>query len=143
MSFINLQKHYQVISVIFLLGLIASFFVWPERSGYFAIAILILGFGMSLALIIKRNYEANTDINLMRTMVNRKIAVEVLGLLLVILVASFAGYFVGAWAGSAVEQSQPGFGMYAGLTAGMASALGAAWGMRMAWNKAASIIMSE
>ena len=59
MSFINLQKHYPTISLIFLFILIASFFFWPEYSGYLAIVIFVLGLGMSFALIIQRNRDAN------------------------------------------------------------------------------------
>jgi hypothetical protein len=140
MGFINLKKYFPTVSVILLLGLIASFLFWPEKSVLFAIAILILCLGMSLALIIQRIREANIQSNLTRTMVIRNIALETLGLLLVIFAASFAGYVIGRWAGSAVEQSQPGFGVYAGLIAGISSAFGIAWGMRMAWNKAARIM---
>lgn len=137
MSFINLQKYSQAASLILLIILISSFFFWPEKSGPIAIAVLILGSSASLALIIQHNRDTNVRSNHPRTVVTRKIALDTIGLLLVIFAAGFAGQLLGAWAGNAVEQSQPGFGMPVGLIVGIVSAFLIAWGMRIMWIKAA------
>src|SRR6266545_411952 len=122
MSFINIQKHYQAVSLIFLLILISSFFLWPENSGFFAIAIIILGFGMSLALIIQRNCEANAQSNVSRAVIIRNVTIDALGLILVICAAGFVGRAISLWAGNVVMPSQPDWGIFLGPVAGLSLA---------------------
>jgi ABC-type bacteriocin/lantibiotic exporter with double-glycine peptidase domain len=143
MNFITLQKHYREISLIFLVILVASIFFWPEKFTLTAIVLLILGFGMSLALIVQRIRERLILSNLMPAAMTRKVALEAIALLVIIWASGMAGRIVERWAGSTVEQSQPGFGLYAGLIAGMAFALVAGWGMRKIWVKAVRIIKRE
>jgi ABC-type bacteriocin/lantibiotic exporter with double-glycine peptidase domain len=140
MSFMNLQKYYPAISAIFILILIASFFLWPQNSSLLAIAIIILGFGMSLALIIQQNREAKAQSKLPRAVMVRNIAIDALGLILVICAASFVGRTISVWAGNVAMQSQPGWGIFLVPVVGFSLAFATGWGMRIIWGKVARII---
>ncbi len=128
MHFINLQKYYPLISAIFVLILIASFFLWPQNSGVFAIAIIILGFGMSLALIIQRNCDANAQSNVSRAVIIRNVTIDALGLILVICAAGFVGRAISLWAGNVVMPSQPDWGIFLGPVIGLSLAFATGWG---------------
>ena len=134
-----LQKHWPYLSLILIIALLASLFFWPALSSPLGMAVLVLAVGIAIVFTVRRHWNAYKNGELTRTQLTRKIAVDVLGILITISLISFlgglAGQYVGFLAGNAAEVRWPGVGAVVGIIAAILSAFVVGFGVRflMGW----------
>ena len=130
-----LQKHWPYLSLILIIALLASLFFWPALSSPLGMAVLVLAVGIAIVFTVRRHWNAYKNGELTRTQLTRKIAVDVLGILITISLISFlgglAGQYVGFLAGNAAEVRWPGVGAVVGIIAATLSAFVVGFGVRM------------
>ena len=87
--------------------------------------------GMAFFLLIQKYIQPYKQGQITRIKLTHSILFEILGLLLVISVASYLGFLAGRWASA--------YGIWTGLVAGMAVGFSAAWLARKAWARVGHI----
>jgi F0F1-type ATP synthase assembly protein I len=141
--FRNIEKSWPLVSILLSLAVLGSLLLLPSAARPLALAVMLVGVGMSVLFIVRRHLEGYRQGQLDRPAFAREIAVDVSGMILTMAVVIPAGgrggQFVGRLVGEAVEGSWPGHGtqvgIVAGLIAGIAAGLVAGWLMRWLWGK--------
>jgi hypothetical protein len=139
----SLEKHWPLISIILLILLLASLWLWPERQGVLSLVIIILSVGMLLAFTIHRRLEENRKGLIDRSTMTRLIVLDCVGILLVLVSAMVVGSLVSKAVGTAVfnamQTSTPQWAEAAAIISSLLSALaagvGVGWVVRSAWGR--------
>ena len=147
----NLEKHWPVISVLLLIALFASLWLWPEVQGPLSLAIIIVSVGMLIAFTIHRRVEENHKGLIDRSTMSRLIILDCVGILLVLASAMVVGSFVSRIVGTAVfnvlQASSPQWAevvaMISSLLSALAAGIGVGWLVRSAWGKVEKSIVGE
>ena len=147
----SLEKRWPLISIILLVLLLTSLWLWPERQGVLSLVIIIVSVGMLLAFTIHRRVEDNRKGMIDRSMMTRLIILDCVGILLVLVSAMYVGSYVSKVVGTAVYNallaSAPGWAEVAavisGLLAALAAGVGVGWVVRSAWGRVEKAVINE
>ncbi len=139
--FKTLRKFWPAVSVVCLLGLLASLFFWPAGSRWVGWIVLIFSIGMAIALIVQQHLQAYRKGRISRRRLVRLICTDVAGTLLAILAAILLtgkiASSIGLAAARAAEKTWPGAGNTAGILASLLSGvvvgLGVGFLVRWLW----------
>ena len=116
------------ISLLLLLALIASMFLWPGITPWLSLTILVFGVGTTIFLTVQKHLQSYCQAECTREKMVRNLALDFLGLLLTLGAAMYAGGVAGGYLGLRA-------GFWFGLLAGFAGGFLATWGMRSAWGR--------
>ncbi len=128
----TLEKSWPIISLLFILAILASLFFWPTTSRLLSLIVMGVGLAAIIAFTIQRQVQAHKQGKLTRQVLVRNIVVDVLGILLtmaaVILVAGKTGAYIGLVVGKA-------WGVTAGILSSLAVGFGVSLLARWGWRK--------
>jgi hypothetical protein len=147
----SLEKHWPLISIVLLVLLLASLWLWPEKQGVLSLAIIITSVGMLLAFTVHRRVEENRKGVIDRSTMNRLIALDCIGILLVLVSAMVVGSYVSRAVGTAVynamQESAPEWAQTAAiissLLAALAAGVGVGWVVRSAWGRVEKVLVGN
>jgi hypothetical protein len=132
-----LQKHTIVISILLLITLFITLFLYPNSSSTFSILILIISIGAAIIFTVHRNWEAKQSNELTNTQFTCNTFLDLLGLALTMGVAIWLGRWAGGYAGQAVGiKIGLGRGMIAGIFVGMGAGFAGALVVGRVWGRA-------
>ena len=89
----------KLIPLFLLVALLASMFFWPNITPWISIILLVISIGMTLFLIVQKHWQSYQQAECTREKMIRNLTRDVLGLLLAMSAAIFAGGQAGQWAG--------------------------------------------
>ncbi len=132
----SLKKSWPIISLLFILAILASLFFWPSITRLLSLIVMCVGLAAIITFTIQRQVQAHKQGKITRQVLVRNILVDVTGILFtmaaVILIAGKAGAYVGQAAGRA-------WGVTAGILASLAAGLVVGFGVsllaRWGWGK--------
>ncbi|MCL4527872.1 MAG: hypothetical protein M1282_00470 [Chloroflexi bacterium] len=128
-----LEKRWPLISILLLIVLLASLLIWHSIARTASIAMLVLGPGMAIVIIIRRQSQFHRASNIDRTAMLHHIFFEVLGLLLAIALAILLSQVA---AGVAVPLLGSGLvSTVILMIAVVLLGLGAAWLVKVTWGR--------
>ena len=127
------EKCWPIISTLILLALLIALIFCPSSAGTFAIAMLILGLGMALLFIVRRQTRAYQENKIDRATLARNIFFEVLGLSLTIALSILLAQIVAGTISPLVGISWWSIGLTISLS--ILGGLGAAWLVNVTWSK--------
>jgi hypothetical protein len=116
------------IPLFLLLALLASMFFWPNITGWISIAMLTVSIGIAIFLSARKHWKAHQQAECTREKMIRNLTLDILGFLLTMGAAMYAGGMAGGYLGLQT-------GIWFGLLAGFAGGFLAAWVVRSAWGK--------
>jgi hypothetical protein len=139
----SLEKHWPIISILLLIVLLASLWLWPGMQGPLSLVIIIVSVGMLLAFTVHRRVEENRKGQIDRSTMTRLIILDCVGILLVLVSAMVFGSYVSKVVGTAVykmmQESAPEWAQVAAIISSLLSALaagvGVGWVVRSAWGR--------
>lgn len=126
--FKQLEKHRMLISLVLTALALTTLFLWPAYSRQVSMVILLTGISMAMAFIVRAHWKAYRQEECTREKMVRNLSLDLIGLLLTMAAAIFAGGAAGGWAGMQA-------GMWVGLLEGFAVGFLAAWVVRSAWGR--------
>lgn len=137
----SLEKRWPLISILLLISLLASLWLWPEAQGPLSVEIIVLSVGMLLSFTIHRRLEESRQGALDHSVLWRMIILDVVGVLLVLGLAMYVGSLVSQAVGTAVYnallESHLGWAEAAAIVSGLLAALavgvGVGWVVRSVW----------
>lgn len=142
MNMLNiLEKHWHLISIVLLIVLLASLCLWPEVQEPLSIAIIVLSVGALISHTVYRRLEDDRKGLIERSAMVRIIFLDILGILLVLVLAMVVGNLVSRMVGiavfnalqtSALQQAEKMSNISSFLAALIAGA-GIGWLMRFVW----------
>ena len=135
-----LESRWLVVSLLILFVLITAVFFMQNITSELAIGILVLGFGMSLLFITRRNRAAYIRDKITREKMYRNIVFEILALVLILFLAGMASRYVASYAGAYVESHWQGLGMIAGFIAAIAVSFAVGFGVKWGIGKMNKLI---
>ncbi len=101
----RIEKCWPLISILFLVVILASLFFWPATTRLLSLIVMAVGLAAIITFTIRRHVRVYKQGNIKRQELARSIVVDVTGILLtmaaVILIAGKAGAYVGQAAGQA------------------------------------------
>ena len=119
----RIEKYWPLISLSLLLAILASLFFWPASIRPLSLIVMGTSLGAVIAFTIRRYVQAHREGKITRQRLVRGILVDVPGILLTMTAAILAGGEAGAYAGQvigkAAESQRAGWGVPAGILAGM------------------------
>ena len=127
------EKCWPIISTLILLALLIALIFCPSSAGTFAIAMLILGLGMALLFIVRRQTRAYKENKIDRSALTRNIFFEALGLLLTVALSILLAQIVVGTISPLMENGWLSIGITIGLS--MLGGLGAAWLVKVTWGR--------
>jgi len=116
------------IPLLLLIALVASLFFWPNIAPWISIAMLALSISLAIFLSARKHWQAYQQAECTREKMVRNLLLDLLGFLLMMGAAMYAGRIVGEYLGLRA-------GIWAGLMAGFAGGFLAAWVVRFAWGR--------
>lgn len=133
-----IQKYVPVISILLLVILLATLLFYPDRAQGLSTIILIFGIGTAVVFAIQGNWETkqndepfgSAQDRLSNAQFARNTAIDLLGLVLIMLSAMWLGRMAGSYAGET-------WGIIAGIISGIAVGFGAALVAGKVWGRAA------
>jgi TRAP-type uncharacterized transport system fused permease subunit len=139
----SLEKHWPLISIVLLVFLLASLWLWPEIQGMLSLVIIIISVGMLLVFTVHRRLEENYKGLIDRTTMNRLIILDCVGILLVLVSAMYVGSLVSKVIGEKVykgmQESAPqwaeGVAIMSSLLAALVAGVGVGWLVRSIWGR--------
>jgi hypothetical protein len=144
-----LEKHWPLLSIVFLIVLLASQCLWPELLGPLSIAVIVLSVGSLITLTVYRRLEEKRIGHIERAAMVYFITLDILGILLVLISAMVVGSFASKMVGTAVfnafnasalqhaEEVSSISSLLAALTAG--AVIG--WLMRSVWERVEGVLI--
>jgi uncharacterized membrane-anchored protein len=96
----TLEKRWPLISLVLLLALLASLFLWPAARSPLTTTLLIIALGMALFFVVHRQVQAYREGKASRGRLVRNLAVEVGGILLSMALAMFLSRLVVTYVGA-------------------------------------------
>ena len=123
-----LEKHRTLIAIILTLALLAIGFLLPELTQAVSVIVLSISIGMAIVLIARNHWKSYQQAEFTRERMIRNLTRDVIGLLLAMSAAIFAGGQAGQWTGMQA-------GLWAGLGAGFVVGFLAAWAVRSMWGR--------
>ncbi len=124
----TLEKSWPIISIVFILAILASLFFWPATTRLLSLIVMVVGLAAIITFTTRRHVQAQKQGKITRQMLARNIIVDVTGIFItmaaVILVAGKAGAYVGQAAGRA-------WGVTAGIIASLAAGLVVGFGVSL------------
>ena len=124
----QLEKHRILVSIIITVVALSSLIFWPMYSRIISKAIFVVSISMAVAFLVRNHWQAYLQAECTREKMTRNISLDLVGLLLTMAAAIFAGGQAGGWAGLRG-------GLWAGLGAGFLAGFLAAWVVRSLWGK--------
>jgi len=124
----HIGKYRILIPFILVAAALLTILFLPEFARAISTVILLASLGMAMALIVKNHWQAYVQADCTREKMLRNISLDLIGLLLTMAAAIFAGGQAGGWAGMRG-------GLWAGLAAGFAVGFFAALLARSAWGR--------
>ena len=124
----QLEKHRILVSIIITVVALSSLIFWPMYSRIISKAIFVVSISMAVAFLVRNHWQAYLQAECTREKMTRNISLDLIGLLLTMAAAIFAGGQAGGWAGLRG-------GLWAGLGAGFLAGFLAAWVVRSLWGK--------
>ena len=123
-------KKQQTIFLFLISGLllIAGFLYWPTNLKLINLFVFLLSTGTATIFIYRKHQEAYHQAESTREKMIRNVALDLLGFLLTMGAAMYAGRIAGQYFGLQA-------GIWAGLLAGFAVGFLAAWAVRSAWGR--------
>jgi hypothetical protein len=125
--FKTLKKYSAVISVLLIIAILASLFFWPGITATLGRFALVMSIGMVVAFSLQKHVRARQEGGIDNLTLLRNSAIELLGILLTMAPAIFAGRWATEWATrlavQAAEQTWPGARIPLGILAGLLAAL--------------------
>lgn len=116
------------IPLLLLLALLASMFFWPSITGWISIAMLAISIGMAIYVNGQKHWQTYQQAECTREKMVRNLTLDILGFLLTMGAAMYAGGMAGGYLGLRA-------GLWIGLLAGFAGGFLAAWVVRSSWGK--------
>lgn len=121
------EKHWLLISMLFLLAVLASFILFHTIAQPLSWILIIAGIGIAVFFSVRRNFQSFQQGKFSRASAIRNILIEILGMLLSIAAAVWLTGKAASWIvptiAYAVEAAKPGLGMPIGMLAGLLIAL--------------------
>ncbi len=117
-----------LISLLLVAVALATLILWPGLSQSISIVIMLGSICIATALIARTHWQAYMQDDCTLGRMTRNISLDIIGLLLTMAAASFAGGAAGQWAGMRA-------GLWAGLLEGFVVGFLAALVVRSAWGK--------
>ena len=124
----HLEKHRVLISIIITAVTLSPLIFWPMYSRIISKVIFLTSISMAIAFLVRNHWQAYLQAECTREKMTRNISLDLIGLLLTMAAAIYAGGQAGGWAGLHL-------GLWAGLAAGFATGFVAAWVVRSLWGK--------
>jgi len=124
----RLEKHRMLISIVLTAVALTTLLFWPAYSRQISKVIFLTSISMAIAFIARNHWQAYLQAECTSEKMARNLSLDIIGLLLTMSTAIFAGGKVGQWAGVRA-------GLWAGLLEGFAVGFLAAWVVRLAWGK--------
>ena len=132
----NLEKSWPIISIVFILAILASLFFFPSITRLLSLIVMCVGLMAIITFTVQRQVQLHHQGKITRQALARNIVVDVTGILVtmaaVILVAGKAGAYVSQAATKA-------WGVTAGILLSLAAGLAAGFGVsllaRWGWGK--------
>jgi hypothetical protein len=125
--FKTLKKYSAVISVLLIIAILGSLFFWPGMTATLGKFALVMSIGMVAAFSLQKHVRARQEGGIDNLTLLRNSAIELLGILLTMAAAIFAGRWAAEWATrlavQAAEQTWPGARIPLGILAGLLAAL--------------------
>ena len=126
----HLEKHRIFVSIIITVVTLSSLIFWPMYSRIISQVIFLTSISMAIAFLVRNHWQAYLQAECTREKMTRNISLDLIGLLLTMAAAIYAGGQAGGWAGLHL-------GLWAGLGAGFLTGFLAAWVVRSLWGKVA------
>jgi len=147
----SLEKYWPLISILLLIVLLASLWLWPEMQGPLSLAIIIVSVGMLLAFTIHRRVEETRKGLLERSTMTRLIILDSVGILLVLtsamIVGSYVSKAVGSWVFEMLQSSAPQWtevvAIISSLLSALAAGVGVGWLVRSTWVRVENSIVGK
>ena len=117
-----------IISIMLPLTLLASMFFLRSITPWISISVLAVSISMAISLSVEKHWRTYQRAECTREKMIRNLTVDLLGFVLSIGTAMYAGRIAGGFVGQRV-------GFWIGLLAGFAGGFLAAWAVRSAWGK--------
>jgi hypothetical protein len=131
MNFLFLfQQIWRYLPVVFVVALGVSLFFFPGAVIWLSVILFFSSLGMTALLIVQKQILPYKQGQVTRVKFMRSVLLDLLGLLVVIGVASYLGGRAGVWLGAKFAPS-----VWAGIVAGMTVGLVSAWGAGKVWKK--------
>ncbi len=132
----KLEKSWPIITILFILGILASLFFWPSITLLLSLIVMGVGLAAIITFTVQRHIQAHDQGRMTRPLLARNIVVDLTGILLtmaaVILVTGKAGAYVGQVAGRAWGVTA---GILSSLAAGLVVGFGVSLLVRWGWGK--------
>lgn len=122
-----------IISAFLLSALLASMFFWPHLTPWLSLALLLVGLGMPIFFAVQKHWQKFNQAECTREKMVRNLGFDLLGLLLTMGVAMYAGRLAGGYLGLHA-------GFWIGLLAGFLGGFLGAWMARSVWGKLVSVL---
>jgi hypothetical protein len=116
------------ISLLLLPVLLASLFFWPNITPWISLTLLVVSFGMTIYVTGQKHWKSYLQAECTREKMVRNLTLDILGFLLTMGAAMYAGGMAGGYLGLRA-------GLWIGLLAGLAGGFLAAWLVRSMWGK--------
>ncbi len=132
---LNIKKYWPLVSILFLLSIIASSLLWPQAARPLAWTALCLGLGLAIFATVRRDYQPYKQGLIPRRAFVCRLAIDLLGILLTTAAAISAASWAGRAAAQAVWDATAllWVTMLASLAAGLAAGMGAGGLARFLW----------
>ena len=124
----NLKKPRTLIAIFLALTFVISVLFFPGFVQEASLVILVISISMAISLIIRKHWESYQQAECTREKMSRDLTFDLLGLLLTIGTAMYAGRLAGGYFGIRA-------GFWIGLLAGFLGGFLAAWLVRSAWGR--------
>jgi hypothetical protein len=108
--------------------MLASFFFWPSITSSISLILLTASLGMAIFLVIQKHWQTYKQAECTREKMIRNLSLDLLGFLLTLGAAMYAGRLAGTYVGLST-------GLWFGLIAGFIGGFLSAWVVRFAWSK--------
>lgn len=147
----TLEKHWLFISILFVAAILASLFFWPAISRPLGMFILIVSVVMVIVFAVWqriRDYRGGRIDNLGLL---RNVAIDLLGILLVMTIAVFSGRLAGTlavqaasgWAAVRWSGNEVSAGVLAGIATALAVGLCVGWVVQSLWSRLVKSFVSR
>ena len=123
-----IKKHWIILSFVFIIVILASLLFWPIFSRPVEVAVLMSSIVIAIIFTTHNHWQTYVQAECTREKMARNLTRDVLGLLLTMSAAIFAGGMAGQWAGMQA-------GLWVGLAAGFLVGFLAAWSVRSLWGR--------
>jgi len=123
-----LENHRTMIAVLFILILVAAFLFAPAFTQLTSLVMLLVSIGMAVALTSQKHWHSYQQAECTREKMSRNLSLDLLGLLLTMGTAIYAGRLAGDYFGNLA-------GLWIGLISAFAGGFLAAWAIRSAWGR--------